>query len=273
MTVRASSGFTIIETVLFLGITGLMVLGMMVGVGASVNVQRYRDASESFKSLIQAQYADVNNVQNGRTANWVCNSAAAAIPDAGTVAPGQSDCMIVGKYVRIEQGKVSSYTVLARERPGVTPSDSTDITALKEKYVLNIARTEVVTSQMEWGTEIARPIPDTGSSTARTPYSVALLFVRSPESGQIYTFNSDTVPTDKDIESLSTTAAPSFIADMLVGGLTTPGRAERVLCVESSGLFSPGQNALYIAPYATDTNSVELVSNDTLKQKGLKVSC
>ncbi len=273
MIVRSSSGFTIIETVLFLGITGLMILGLMIGVGASVNAQRYKDASESFKSLIQAQYSNSVNVQNGRTANWVCNNVAAVIPDAATVPAGQSDCMILGKYIRIEGGNVNSYTVIAREKSGVTPSDTTDITALKEKYVLNIARTEVTTSQMEWGTEIARPIPESGPSGARTPFATALLIVRSPESGQVYTFTSNSVPSNSDIETMSTTAAPSFLSSMLVSGLTIPGRAERVICIESGGLFDPGQNALYIAPYATDTNSIELVSNDTLKQKGLKVSC
>ena len=125
MIVRSSSGFTIIETVLFLGITGLMILGLMIGVGASVNAQRYKDASESFKSLIQAQYSNSVNVQNGRTANWVCNNVAAVIPDAATVPAGQSDCMMLGKYIRIEGGNVNSYTVLAREKSGVTPSDTT----------------------------------------------------------------------------------------------------------------------------------------------------
>jgi len=272
MGTRVLSGFTIIETVLFLGITGLLVLGVMIGVGANVNVQRYRDATETFKSVIQSQYADVTNVQNGRSAQQQCNSAAGVVDNPSGAARGQSDCMIIGKYVRIVKNKISAYTVLGREKANVTPSDTKDITLLKQKYTLNISRTEVVEKTMEWGTEIARPIVS-GVTAGRTPRSIAMLILRSPDSGQVYTFWTNTVPSDADIENLSVTTAPSFLTNMIVAGTTTPGQAAQTLCIESSGLFNQGQMALYIAPYAASTSAVELVSKETLAGKGLPYSC
>lgn len=269
---RASLGFTIIETVLFLGVTGLLVMGVLIGVGTNVNVQRYRDATETFKSTIQSQYADVLNVQNGRSQEFACNSAAGIIDTPTGELPGQSDCMVIGKYVRIEQSTIESYTVLARERFGVTPSDTQDITMLREAYTINISRAEVTTKTMEWGTEIARPIVG-GVTNNRTPHTLGLLIVRSPDSGQVYTFASNDIPTAQEIEDLDVSAPPAFIASMIIAGNTTPGQAEQTLCIESSGLFDNGQMALLIAPFASSSSAIELVSNDTLEARGSEASC
>ena len=46
-------GFTIIEMMLFLAVSGAMAAGIMVGVGATVNAQRYRDATHSLVSFFQ----------------------------------------------------------------------------------------------------------------------------------------------------------------------------------------------------------------------------
>lgn len=274
MGTRASLGFTVIETVLFLGITGLLVLGVLIGVGNNVNEQRYRDAAETFKSVVQSQYASVTNVQNGRSSQYVCNSVAGVVDAPVGQQPGQSSCFIIGKYVRIEKGEIDSYTILATARTGVTPTDTRDITLLKEAYTINLSRAEVESKEMEWGTEIATPVP-TGSpaSTATTPRSIGLLIIRSPDSGQVYTFVSNTVPTKSDIESLNPLTPPKFLSDMLITGKTTPGQAEQIVCVESSGLFTNRQMALYIAPYASGSSAIELVSNDTLTDRGAGVSC
>lgn len=170
--------------------------------------------------------------------------------------------------MRIVEGDMRTYTVLARARVGVTPSDSTDITALREAYTLNISKAEVTETQMEWGTEIARPIIG-GVTTGRTPRSLALLVVRSPESGQVYTFVSDTVPSDDTLRDLDASMVPSFLSDMV----TTTNQGAATVCIESSGLFVNGQMALYINPYATSTSAIELVSNQTQAARGASTSC
>lgn len=274
MGTRASSGFTIIETLLFLGVTGLLVLGALIGVGTNVNIQRYRDSAETFKNVMQQQYASVTNVQNGRDNNWRCTSAAGAAADANGVDRGQSSCVVVGKYVRIQGGNISTYTVLALER-FAAPAAANDISSLKSNYILNISKTEVDERTMEWNTEIAWPKTGYLSVTNTTPRSVALLFIRSPDSGQVYTFSSNTVPSNADIQALSPTASPVFLTNMIVAGVDTPGQGqvEQVICVESSGLFDPGKMALYISPYAASTNAVELMTNTTMTSRGVDAQC
>ena len=151
MSIKEHSGFTIIETVLFLSVTGLLVMGMLVGVGVSLNNQRYRDAAESFKNILQRQYTDLGSTRNARENNWSCDSSAFSSDD-GSTRRGQSDCMIVGKYVRIDRADIQIYTVLAYQAS--TAVRATDIATLRQNYRYNVAQTEVESRTMDWGVKI-----------------------------------------------------------------------------------------------------------------------
>ena len=66
-------GFTIIETMLFLALTGLMLVGAMVGIGTNLTHSRYRDSVEDIAIMIRNQYDQVNRVQiERRTDTGVC---------------------------------------------------------------------------------------------------------------------------------------------------------------------------------------------------------
>ena len=63
-------GFTLIEVVLFLGLTSALFLGIAVGVQNSIFQQRYNDSVQSFAEFLRSVYSQVSNVQNekyGRT--------------------------------------------------------------------------------------------------------------------------------------------------------------------------------------------------------------
>ena len=56
-------GFTLIEVALFLAITGLLFLGVTIGVQNSIFQQRYNDSVQSFVEFLRGAYAKVENVQ------------------------------------------------------------------------------------------------------------------------------------------------------------------------------------------------------------------
>src|SRR4029450_12347478 len=98
MGTKTQSGFTLIEVMLFLAVTGLLAMGILAGSGAAINQQRYRDSVNSLKSDIQQQYSEVTSVINSRGANWECN-ANGVISDTGGPAGearGRSDCVMLG---------------------------------------------------------------------------------------------------------------------------------------------------------------------------------
>lgn len=250
-----SPGFTIIETTLFLAISALLVLLIIVGTGANLNIQRYRDAAESFKSLVQQQYADLSSVQNGRDKNWTCDSTATITEDgADDRLRGQSSCFLIGKYMRIDGSDIAVYTVLASQKSSATQPD--DVQAMLKNYSLNVSTESVENHQMEWGTQIAWASDgkqDVKSPT--TPRQIGILFVRSPDSGQVYTFTSDSVPAKDSI-------GQSTFNDLLVAGDSVPGQAARMICIESGGLFVNGDRGLYLSAFSSSTSSIEIRSND-----------
>lgn len=254
MGIRQQEGFTIIETTLFLAITGLLILMIVGGVGVSLNVQRYRDAVESFKSLIQQQYSDLANVQNGRDQNWTCDTNSVVTQGGGNdTLRGQSDCFLVGKYLRIEEGEIAIYPVLATQRS--TTVQSSDIATMQLNYTMNVASSDVEERSMEWGTQIAWATAGPQDvRSPRTPRSLGIFFVRSPESGLVYTLTSDSVPAKDSIGSAT-------FSNLLVAGATVPGQAARSICVESGGLFVDGDMELYLGAYATGINNVETRTN------------
>lgn len=254
---KFSSGFTIIETTLFLAISGLLVATMIAGTSITLNIQRYRDASETFKNLIQQQYADLSSVQNTRDNNWTCDSTAMSTETPTNAANrGQSDCVLVGKYMRIEQGAIAIYTVLARETSRTAQEN--DLAYMRNNYVFNVQPGDVYERDMEWGTQIAWARSGVDSQSPNTPRSLGILFVRSPNSGRVYTFTSNTVPA-KDAIGTAT------FATMMSAPNEAAARAQRVVCVQSDGLLLSGDRAVYLTANASNASAVEIRSNDLLQ--------
>lgn len=244
-------GFTIIETMLFLSITSVLIVGMIVGASVSLNTQRYRDATQTFKGLLQEQYSDVANTQNGRQGAWNCN-AAATVTTGGSDVKGQSDCILVGKYMRIDRSEISIYPVLAYQTGTLTLND---VESLKRNYALNASVTDVEERTLEWGTEIAWPTTGSGARTPTTPRTFSALFIRSPDSGLVYTFTGTDIP-DK------TLIAQDTFTTLLVSGASIPGQGGRTICLASNGLKTTGDMAITIKSYAASSAAIETVSND-----------
>jgi len=255
-------GFTIVETMLFLGISGLLIVAMLASTGVTINIQRYRDAVETFKSTLQNQYAELSSVQNERNNNWTCNALAESVI-GGTEIRGQSDCVLLGRYLTVVDNEISINSVLGKPVAALS-TDGTDIDKLLHDYTMNISTVLENKSTLEWDTRIAWPKSGAGSRTPTTPRSLAVLFIRSPHSGQIYTFTSDTVPSEP---------TPQSLAAMVVPLQTTPGQAQRTICIDSNGLFVAASSSIYISAAATGPSSIETRSNDFILKAGGDSQC
>ena len=97
---RWQSGFTIVEVVLFLAITGLLT------VSAALRQQQYHDAVQSFAGFIRDQYSRVISIENDRGDRDTCPVKGATNDGAR----GQSNCVVVGRYVKSTNSEARSFT-------------------------------------------------------------------------------------------------------------------------------------------------------------------
>lgn len=226
------AGFTIIETMLFLGITGLLVMGLLVGAGTSINIQRYHDSVTSLQSTLQQQYSEVANVSNESTGGLECYG------NSQTDPVGQSDCVIVGRYISSANGSKLSIRSVVGYIPNTTlfSSIQNDIDAIN---AINIQVSPVngQTYDIEWGSSLVR-------SDGNSPLAFSMLIIRSPVSGVVRTFiNPDAAVADNKISTLVSDDA-----------LTKPLKA----CVNSNGLFASGKSAIFVSPSSTSASGVEM---------------
>lgn len=262
-----NAGFTIIETMLFLAITGVLIASLLVGIGTSVNIQRYHDSVTSLKSFIQSQYSAITNVENDRNSTWKCDSSAATSQSGTVQNPGQSDCVLIGRYIVIDGGATTVASVVANP-PADVNGTSGDIGDLKANYTLGLSTVFQQTDSLAWGTVIAWPVSGTGAQKPTTPRSIAILIVRSPETGSVYTFTADNPP------AISTMTDAKLKAMLVTGVGSPPSQKQRTLCVDSQGLVIPSLTmAVYLHAYATDQTSVETRSNDVIKSLGGDTQC
>lgn len=267
MGMHSKQGFTIIETMLVLAITGVLVAGLLVGLGASISNQRYLDSVSSFKSLLQEQYSKIENVTNDRNRNWTCNNSATPVETTNAgIAPGQTDCVLLGQYIGIVDDEITTATVVGYPRTDTASSSTIDF--VKSDYTLGISKSSVEKRFLEWGAQIAWPATGTGAVSPTTPRSLAVLIIRSPEDGTSYTFTSDTV---NEVEAITSLTLTGMMTTSLTQ--TNPGQGPRTVCIEPGGVTVPEKLSVYIGAGASGASSIETRSKSLLQDAGLDTEC
>jgi type II secretory pathway pseudopilin PulG len=173
-------GFTIIEVMLFLSITGFLFVALMVGVNTNINQQRYRDSINSFAGLLQQQYAEVSNTRNDRDDGWRCSGSVAEQDPGNGQARGTTECVVLGRYIRTidNAAKIETGTIIGSE-----PSSDTILTgdtAALTAYAPHPSTFETSQYTPEWGAVLR--------DKDNHPASFTVLILRSPLSGLMRVF-------------------------------------------------------------------------------------
>lgn len=228
-----TAGFTIIETMLFLGITALLIMGVLVGAGTSINVQRYRDSVSSLQSILQKQFSEVSNVSNDAAGDPACSGAER----------GQSDCVILGRFVTSADSKTLSIKSIIGTIPAAPVASTNDVDVLKS-YNIQVSAANSENYDLEWGSSITSQVPS-------NPIVFSMLILRSPASGSIRTFVS------------GDTLNPVLDGD--VGGLIDDSNLARsvTMCVDSNGLFNGGKSSVIVTSNATSASGIETQGEGT----------
>lgn len=237
-----TSGFTIIEVILFLGVSAVLTMALLVGSGVAIGQQRYRDSVTSLKVLVQDQYSQVNNVVNSRTGEESCSGANIVQPPANVPQPdarGTTDCIIVGRLLTIagNGSDITTSTVVAHRSASVDSSSfATDVEELNS-YNLAVSPIDQEKSEVAWGSYVTEPGSD-------GPEPLSMLIIRSPRSGSVMTYTSPGATSD--VSSLITNANASTARNLCV--------------VADNGTFMGNRMAVRINGYATSQSAIEIPS-------------
>jgi Tfp pilus assembly protein FimT len=231
-------GFTIIEVMLFLGVTGLLAIGILVGSGVAIGQQRYRDSVNSLKSFIQQQYNETTNVVNDRDAAWACNASTAITEGSNGIGEprGTSDCVLMGRLVTINElgTSVTASNVVGHRNTGST-TDNSDIAELVNNYQLGISPIDQQQVEVSWGAQVVKP-------ETTVPMPVSILIIRSPLSGSVMTFTADGVKTN--------------LKEMIVAANLSQAKD---LCVNAdAGSFVGRRMEVQISPYASNQGAIQI---------------
>ena len=180
------SGYTVIEVLLFIAISGLLVMAVLNGFSGAINNNRKTDASRSFESAIETIYSGVRSAEafrpidtNGKA---VC-IAQEAFPRAS------NESLVIGKLLWFQNvSTVKVYNVVSN----VDPDTNCD-TALTGVEVLSCYNPRVIDMSNDvdlivpqWQAQIAQvTFQNIGNSTYLTGVNL-LAFLRHPESELVY---------------------------------------------------------------------------------------
>ena len=182
---RARRGFTLVEVMLFLAITGLLFLGVTIGVQNSIYQQRFNDSTQGVAEFLRSAYASVANVQG--------------------IGDGRSGRAIYGKVVTFgeDEGKIYTYDVVGEADDIVGASGST-LELLRDSRANVVAPVKVRESGSteyyevgmagmvdeytpKWGAALQPACGEDGCNY-NSSFVGTIMIVRHPRSGTIFTF-------------------------------------------------------------------------------------
>lgn len=236
---RLSPGFTVIEVVLFLAVTGLMLAGLMVGIGGAIDRERYNDAVTSLHDFLQGQYNLVDNVNTSRPATYSCSTGGITLEDISAGQPkGTSDCSIVGRLITSEDGRaITAQPIYATTDITTIPDDIGSENDLLAAMGLSVAGIDLPDNQQNynvgWDTEVYL----NGNSDEKE-FSLAL--VRLHTNSLIRSFA--VADQREDVNSVIADAA-----------LMSP----TVFCVATDGMIGSAPIGVKLLPVAANSNSLQ----------------
>ena len=174
---RFSGGFTLIEVILFLAISGLLLAGALAGISTNINNSRFNDAIRSTTSYLQSQYSEVAAGKSDRDALKGCD---AGVINTTTRPLGMTDCVIMGRYIKLQGSSLTVRYIIGYRSTllGISADDTAAVMQMSPR----VAGADAYQSQYDvpWDIGLVKTVLWNGDSTA-TGFAI----IRSPTSGNI----------------------------------------------------------------------------------------
>lgn len=235
---RGQQGYTIIEVMLFFGVTGALMLGVLGSASVGVNTQRYNDAVNTFTAIIQQEFTNVTNVMNTKSVENMCGAG-----DDSELPRGISNCSIIGRLMTVDENGAIVRSNLVGEDQGDVLEDDTELEIVR-KYEPKIDQASKESDSMSWGTKLERGDPPVTTTAS-------ILMIRSPRSGNVYSYIINGAVISNDTQ----------LRDQLNALSATTNASEQYLCIDRSGWVATPARAVRLAPFASGPSGVGVVDS------------
>lgn len=251
-------GFTIIEVIIFLAISGLMLTMAMVGSGNLARQARFSDTVNSFHSTLQREYEEVVSGVNTRSSTQPGCSGG-----AGTQT-GTDDCLLLGKVISFDQNGGNTVTIRTVTDTPTSPAYSTTGTIYTQIINANpqISTVNARTDELSWGASFQVASRNTDRTNASDLYKVGttraivnnIAFLRGPASGQIipYYFYTSNLANVNGIESSLQAAVVDW---------NKTSNTEANICILNSQEYSGGSSPVAAIRLGVGKGSVAIETN------------
>lgn len=255
------AGFTIIETTLYLAISGMMILGLLIGITGALDRQRYRDSVNSLAAFLSGEYDRVTNTQNDNNDSIKGECAEGDVrlnTGAFTVARGTTDCTVIGRYISsgtnpsgepvLFVGNIYGTQEVEADGAGVSDIDA----ILASQPVANNLFNEQ-SYALEWTMRVVKA----GAPEAIKQFEIFL--IRSPIGGGVNTFVvQDHVPIVTD-DSRTLQARKAELADIIKNAESRRGILK--LCVNDNLGQVRNRSGVSVAAGAGASASVKVLES------------
>lgn len=225
-----------IETMLVIGVGGLLTAGLLAGAGISIAQQRYKESVTGLQAFVQDGYNLTVVSQNSREARWACDEAHVA-EDGGGEAPGQSECLVVGRLITIsEDSAMKNQSVVAYQKGAIGGSDS----KLTDAFSFHVSGIGDIKKSIPWSGWITKPGQPESHSGA------TILVLRSPISNVVTTYSVDRVVPSSQLNEAGSDAL-----------IQESNRSEALdMCVHNESWFAGNPLAVRVQAWAASPSSV-----------------
>ncbi len=176
-----SKGFTVIEVIIFIAISGMLLMVALASVTSSVRTTRFQDDVNTTESYLQRQYSEVASGRNIRDDSLRCNS---GVVSTGSSRPGTTTCVVLGRLLTFDIGNsaISSRYIVADG--SIVPTGVNE-----SEKIMSMNPTVVNDSLLNgsfvnpWGSTYDRMVDGSSANVN------SLAIMRSPESGRMLIYS------------------------------------------------------------------------------------
>lgn len=270
-------GFTLIEVALFLGLTGLLFVGIVAGTSNSIYQQRFTDSVQNYAEFLRSIYSEVSNPQS--------------------VGDGRSEVAIYGKLITFGQNygldgaeidqtsqRIYVYDVIG-DVVG-TADASSDVTTMLKTLKANVIKkifrsgdessANPVIERVEPAGLVDVYTPRWGAGIETTdldaPFEGSILVVRHPKSGTIntliYAGDDGIIEVNQAINYANEFKNFSHIDDVLQEKLSGFETMEIDFCIdpEGIGIKNEVRRDIRLVKNARNASGVEVIELDALDE-------